>query len=189
MANKKRKCRHCKDYFPMEQGIKVPLGWFCCSQHAAKHSLDKVMSDRVKKAKREQKVARDSVRPIGYWMKKAQAAFNAYIRERDKGLPCISCGKPDDGSHQRHASHYRSTGACPALRFHELNVWASCSVCNNHLSGNLAAYRVKLMDMIGPVKVEWLEKDHEPKRYRREDYQAIEAEYKAKLKQIKQESE
>ena len=37
---------------------------------------------------------------------------------------------------------------------------------------------------IGLERVEWLEALHEPKRYRKEDYQAIEAEYKAKLKEL-----
>ena len=40
---------------------------------------------------------------------------------------------------------------------------------------------IKTADM-----VEWLEGPHEPKRYRKEDYQAIEAEYKAKLKALVQ---
>lgn len=90
-------------------------------------------------------------------LKFAQANFNRFIRLRDKGNPCISCGKPDDGTHQRHASHYRSVGACSSLRFNEINVWASCSVCNNHLSGNIGEYRKALIRKIGIDKVEWIE--------------------------------
>ena len=32
---------------------------------------------------------------MSHWTKKAQVAFNAYIRERDILEPCISCGKHD----------------------------------------------------------------------------------------------
>ena len=182
MTNSKRRCKQCLEYHPMKESIKVPAGWFCSRQHAAEFAIARSRKDKQRKAKADHRKAVMEVKPIGYWMKRAQSAFNAYIRERDKGLPCISCGKPDDGSHQRHASHYRSVGASPATRFHELNVWASCQVCNNHLSGNLVPYRAALIDKIGQVAVEWLEREHEAKRYRKEDYQAIEAEYKDKLK-------
>ena len=138
----------------------------------------------AKNAAKRDRERKMEVKPLSYWMKRAQAAVNAYIRARDAGQPCISCGRPDDGSHQRHASHYRSVGGHPELRFCELNIWASCSVCNNYLSGNLVPFRAALVAKIGLDKVEFLEGPHEPKRYRKEDYQAIETEYKAKLKEL-----
>jgi len=78
----------------------------------------------------------------------------------------------------------RSVGGHPELRFEEDNCHKQASYCNNYKSGNLAEYRIRLIDKIGLERVEWLEGPHEPKRYRREDYQAIEAEYKAKLKKL-----
>ena len=198
MANKKKRCKCCGDYGEAAEGVQTPKGWFIDYSHAIKHSIElsrKRTERLMAKAVRAQAVeARNSakrdrerrmeVKPLSYWMKRAQAAVNAYIRARDAGQPCISCGKPDDGSHQRHASHYRSVGGHPELRFCELNIWASCSVCNNYLSGNLVPFRAALVAKIGLDKVEFLEGPHEPKRYRKEDYQAIEAEYKAKLKEL-----
>ncbi len=198
MANKKKRCKCCGDYGEASEGVQTPSGWFIDYSHAIKHSIElsrkrqerlkakaaRARAVEVKNAAKRDRERRMEVKPLSYWMKRAQAAVNAYIRARDAGQPCISCGKPDDGSHQRHASHYRSVGGHPELRFCELNIWASCSVCNNYLSGNLVPFRAALIDKIGLDKVEFLEGPHEPKRYRKEDYQAIEAEYKAKLKEL-----
>lgn len=199
MANKKKRCKCCGDYGEAAEGVQAPSGWFIDYSHAIKHSIElsrkrterlRAKAVRAQAAEARNAAKRDrerkmEVKPLSYWMKRAQAAVNAYIRARDAGKPCISCGKPDDGSHQRHASHYRSVGGHPELRFCELNIWASCSVCNNYLSGNLVPFRAALVAKIGLDKVEFLEGPHEPKRYRKEDYQAIEAEYKAKLKDIR----
>ena len=198
MANKKKRCKCCGDYGEASEGVQTPSGWFIDYSHAIKHSIElsrkrterllakavRAQAAEAKNAAKRDRERRMEVKPLSYWMKRAQAAVNAYIRARDAGQPCISCGKPDDGSHQRHASHYRSVGGHPELRFCELNIWASCSVCNNYLSGNLVPFRASLIDKIGIDKVEFLEGPHEPKRYRKEDYQAIEAEYKAKLKEL-----
>jgi len=198
MANKKKRCKCCGDYGEASEGVQTPKGWFIDYSHAIKHSIElsrkrterlrakavRAQAEEAKNAAKRDRERRMAVKPLSYWMKRAQAAVNAYIRARDAGQPCISCGKPDDGSHQRHASHYRSVGGHPELRFCELNIWASCSVCNNYLSGNLVPFRAALIAKIGLDKVEFLEGPHEPKRYRKEDYQAIEAEYKAKLKEL-----
>ena len=44
--------------------------------------------------------------PVSYWIKQAQQAVNAFIRETpDRDLPCISCGTLT--SAQWDAGHYR----------------------------------------------------------------------------------
>lgn len=199
MANKLRKCRQCGERKPVDEGVITPIAFFCCmpcaveyarekSRKAVRRLIAKVDREVEAKAKEERKAERQrkiDVKPIGYWAKRSQDAFNAFIRARDEGLPCVSCGHPDDGSRQRHASHFRSVGASPSTRFMEINVHASCSICNNWLSGNIGQYKTELIRRIGQEGVDLLEGPHEPKRYRREDYQAIEAEYKAKLAELK----
>lgn len=182
--NSKRKCKHCREYHLIEGSIKTPSGWFCSREHAAEFAIEKSRAQKEKKQRAQAREARQAVKPIGYWMKRAQAAFNSYIRERDLHEPCVSCERYHEG--QYHAGHYRSTGAAPMLRFEELNCHKQCSACNNHMSGNLVKYRLNLISKIGFERVEWLEGPHEPKRYRKEDYQAIESEYKEKLKQLKE---
>lgn len=196
MANSARKCKHCSEYKPADSGVKTPVAWFCshvcaiefareraakaAARQAAKRKADN--SKVEKSAKSELRQRKMEVKPIGYWMKRAQSAFNAWVRARDAGQPCISCGRHHQG--QNHAGHYRPSGSNPELRFEPDNCHLQCAPCNSHLSGNLTAYRPALIAKIGLDRVEFLEGPHEPKRYRREDYQAIEAEYKAKLKKL-----
>ncbi|RSZ60026.1 recombination protein NinG [Massilia atriviolacea] len=117
-------------------------------------------------------------------LKDAQAAFNAFIRERDRDEPCISCGRHHDG--QWHAGHFRSVGAQPALRFDETNVHKQCAPCNNHLAGNIVEYRIRLIQKIGALRVELLETEHAPARYTIEDATRIKLIYRGKLKQLQQ---
>lgn len=203
MANSKRRCKYCADYHAAESGVKTPAAWFCCHAHAVEFAIaktEKARASQLAKARRERdgaaKQARQAnrqrkmdVKPLSYWMKRAQMAFNAFIRARDSGKPCISCGHPDDRSRQRHASHFRSVGACSSMRFHPDNVWAACSICNNHLSGNVANFKTKLIALLGPEKVEWIESQPKVRRWKREELEGIEEEYKAKLKALRMERE
>ena len=196
MANKKKRCKRCGEYLDVESGVQLPAGFFCSKEHAIEHGLeasrkrterlrDKAARAQAEEAKNAAKRDRErlmDVKPLSYWMKRAQAAFNAWVRARDAGQPCISCGRIHQG--QNHAGHYRPAGSNPELRFEPDNCHLQCAPCNSHLSGNLGKYRPALIAKIGLESVEWLEGPHEPKRYRKEDYQAIEAEYKAKLKEL-----
>ena len=183
MANSQRKCKHCQEYKPAADGIKTPAGWFCCHSCAIDFAREKSRKLASRKAAAQHRERKMEVKPLSYWMKRAQAAFNAWVRERDAGQPCISCGRHHQG--QYHAGHYRPAGSNPELRFEPDNCHLQCAPCNSHLSGNLTAYRPALIAKIGLARVEWLEGKHKPKRYRKEDYQAIEAEYKEKLKALR----
>ena len=134
---------------------------------------DKVHSKKKKELKDNDK---------SYRAKIAQQSFNAYIRVRDNDDPCISCQRHHTG--QYHAGHYRSVGAHPELRFEEYNNNKQCAPCNNHLSGNIADYRINLIKKIGLDKVEWLEGPHEPKKYTCAELKEIELLYKQKLKDL-----
>jgi len=80
---------------------------------------------------------------------KAQTVFNKWIRERDKGSPCISCGS----GIPTQAGHFYSAGHHNQLRFNEDNCHLQCVRCNMFLSGNLLNYRIGLIKKIGIVKV------------------------------------
>lgn len=131
----------------------------------------------------ETKTKREALKSRNDWLKEAQTEFNAFIRERDAADPCISCGRHHAG--QWHAGHFRSVGAQPALRFDETNVHKQCAPCNNHLSGNVIEYRLRLIKKIGQEAVALLEIEHEPAKYSIEDAQRIKSIYKAKTKALK----
>lgn len=72
-----------------------------------------------------------------------------YIRNRDAGNPCISCGKYTT----LQAGHFYSGGHYSALRFDEDNIHGQCLRCNYYLSGNLNNYRINLEKKIGAEKL------------------------------------
>lgn len=163
----------------------------CALAMAKDPKLQKVAAKAITKQAREDfKERREKLKTRREHMAEAQAAFNAYIRERDAGLPCISCdSNPSDhdlitGS-RWDAGHYRSVGACPELRFEPLNVHRQCVKCNRNLSGNAVEYRIRLVQRIGADQVEWLEGPHKPQRQTIEDLQAIKALYRQKLRDLK----
>lgn len=125
---------------------------------------------------------------IPVWKKKAQASFNAYIRERDRHQPCISCGKPPTNTESLggdwDCGHYRSVGACPELRFEPLNAHKQCKHCNSFLSGNIVEYRKGLIERIGQKKLDWVEGNHELKRYRVDELKQIDAHFKKLKKEL-----
>jgi len=136
------------------------------------------------KAKRlEKKQAREKLKTLSDYHKETQAVFNKFIRLRDHGLPCISCNR-DTGS-QRHAGHFKPVGGFPELRYNPDNVHSQCAHCNDWLSGNLALYRARLLEKIGPERLERLEGPQEPRQYRVEELKAIQTEYKAKIRELK----
>ena len=151
-----------------------------CAIRIAREKREKQRQKEERKSQHERRMA---IKPLSWWKAKAQAAFNSYVRERDKGAPCISCGRWHDG--QWHAGHFRSVGSHPELRFEEDNCHKQCSPCNAHKSGNISEYRPRLIAKIGIERVDSLEGPHPAAHYTREDCQRIEAEYKAKMKELK----
>lgn len=175
---RQKKCAHCREPFVPRTSLAVACSVDCAMAVAA---AVKVIAER-----KSDKVRKLALKSRQDWLREAQAAFNAFIRERDRAEPCISCGRFHDG--QWHAGHFRSVGAQPALRFDETNVHKQCAPCNNHLAGNVVEYRLRLVQKIGQSAVDLLELEHEPAKYSIADAQRIKAVYKAKLKQLQETS-
>ena len=133
--------------------------------------------------RKETKAKLEAIKTRSQWMKEAQTAVNAWIRERDKDQPCISCGRHHQG--QYHAGHYLSTGARPGLRFDPRNIWKQCQPCNTHLSGNLINYRINLIAKIGLEAVERLEGDHTTRKWSIDDLRAIRDTYRKDLRRLR----
>jgi hypothetical protein len=133
---------------------------------------------------RQHRIDKERVKTRGERLREAQSAFNAFVRERDKSEPCISCQRHHQG--QYHAGHYRTVGAAAHLRFDEANCHKQCAPCNNHLSGNLIAYRVNLVQKIGLQAVEALETNNATVKWSVEYINDIKATYKLMLKKQKQ---
>lgn len=173
----------CRELFnPQRMGQQV-CSPRCALATSGDHQ-DKARKEIAQRERKAIKAAKERLKSRADYLKEAQQAFNAWIRVRDAHLPCISCGRHHDG--QYHAGHYRTVGANPELRFEPLNVWKQCAPCNNHKSGDIVNYRIELVRRIGAAKVEWLEGQHEPKKYTIEQLQEIKAHYRALLRQMKE---
>jgi hypothetical protein len=176
------KCRHCRNPFTRERASQVACGADCALALAAK---ERVKLERA--AAREERTAdrakAEALKPIRKLLSEAQAHFNAYIRERDKDLPCVSCGRKHKGAHD--AGHYVSAAANPHLRFDEANVHKQCVPCNDHLSGNLIAYRRNLIERIGEQEVRRLETASAgPRKWTREELAQIKVTYSEKRRAL-----
>jgi len=79
-----------------------------------------------RKPPKEKKKVDKKLKTIPHLTKDAQQVFNKYIRTRDEGMVCISCGS--DKANQ--AGHWISVKQSSALRFHEWNVNLQCAGCN-----------------------------------------------------------
>ena len=119
---------------------------------------------------------------------KVQEKCNEYIRLRDAGKPCISCGKVTT----LQAGHYWPVGGYDGLRFDELNINGECAYCNAWDKAHLIGYRKNLIKKIGLESVEAL--DARAEDYRMNGYKFTRSElleiynyYCEKIKQLKSE--
>lgn len=114
--------------------------------------------------------------------KQTQTVVNAYVRERDKDLPCISCGKFT----KLEAGHYWNMGNNRALRYNLDNLNGQCVPCNRWGHGNLLEYRINLVKKIGADRVQWLDDHHKDNfKWTREELELKRAEIKNLMKLLK----
>lgn len=155
--------------------------------------MKKVKRDNAAKEAKEKadfKARREAIKTIPKLIAEAQHAFNAFIRARDAGKPCICCGEAlgeGDIGGAYDCGHYRSRGSASHLRFDERNAHAQRKQCNRYGGGRAVDYRIGLIGRIGLEAVEALEADNTPRKWLREDLIAIKATYKAKLKELEKE--
>jgi len=169
---RKKACKVCKEKFTPPNTLTRTCS-IKCAIADGKETQKKEYKAITRKARKK---LNDNDR--SYWLDKAQTACNAYIRERDKHLPCISCGTTNPNI-QYCAGHFKTRGGHPELRFHPMNIHKQCNkYCNMSLSGNIAEYRPRLIEKIGLSAVEWLEGAHKPQKPSIEDLREITEYYK-----------
>lgn len=180
------RCLNCKDKFIPKRFLEK----FCekeeCVNASVKYAIEKVRANKDKKWKAEKSVLRNELKTLGQYEADAKKSFQRYIRTRDTGLPCISCGTQN--AKEIHASHYFNANLYSGLIFDERNVNASCDYCNVYLSGNLIGYRKGLVERFGKEFVEQLESESNSKRnykYTKEELISIKKKYDSLIKKIK----
>lgn len=176
-------CKVCREKFEPRTPLQVACGWECAQAHGKKVTAQQ-KAKQQRTERQETKAKLIALEPLEYFLKKAERACNAYIRARDAGQGCISCGRHD--ADVWNAGHFISVGANRTLRFDEDNIHLQCArPCNKDKGGNIHEYRKGLLKKIGPERLARLDGWHEPVKMTREKAEGIERYYKDKLKQLK----
>jgi hypothetical protein len=172
VASPEAVCRACQKPFLRFRTTQAVCGPRCATKV--------VKADKRKEAE-ETRARRVALKSRRDWLEDAQKAVNAYVRARDRGIECVSCGTPWTDTAQ--AGHYLSRGARPELRFELDNIHGQCVRCNMHLSGNLLNYRIGLIARIGLERVEALEGPHPPAKWSVGELKTIRDAYRLLTKQ------
>lgn len=183
MATKLSKCKVCRQPYAKRSMTHKACGPDCALilVERDKERNRKREEARVRKECREQKIA---LKPLQYWLKRAQLAVNNYVRTRDEkaGYGCITCGSFDASEY--HAGHWISVGASSATRFDEQNIHRQCIQCNVFGGGKAQDYEARLPSRIGQAEVDRLKHAARSYKWTREECQEIEVKYKTKLKEV-----
>lgn len=167
------RCKHCKEKFDA-----VVFNQKYCFKD------DCVKAFNLSTWNKRKQVKKKDLLTVQDWLKLAQQAFNGFIRERDKGKPCISCLNPNPKKFN--AGHFYSSGGHKYLTFDESNVHGQCEHCNSFLSGNLHEYRKNIVDRIGVDELSRLDEEaHITAKYTVSELEKITIEYREKTKELK----
>jgi len=193
---KPKKCRACREPFVPWRFAQVACSPKCAVAVAEDNTR--------RKAAREKRRGLIALRPRREWVKIARDAFNAFIRERARYPPCISCdfyAEVETIGGTFDCGHFRTVGAAPHLRFDEANAHKQCKTCNSGVIRDgtrvlvahdperamtiRAAYRVRLIARIGFAEVDRLENDNAIRRHDVVGLQEIAKLYRAKLRELR----
>lgn len=174
-----KKCPECRDKFQPTRQMQP-----CCDKDACREAFAIRHAESTRKRRQMQRAKADRIagiedrkavkakletlKPLSKLAKEAEHWINRIARIRDKDMPCISCDRRHSWNGQWHASHYKSVGSNSALRFNLSNIHKACSICNNHLSGNIAGYARRLPDRIGMERFMFIENHPRERKYSRE---------------------
>lgn len=171
------RCKNCKEVFIPKQFNRK----YCTKDECNNLYFEFLKAQALKKWSKEKKVKKENLQTVQELLKLTQVVFNKYIRQRDKGQPCLMCLNPN--MKKVNACHFWSSGGHKNVSFDEDNVHSGCERCNNFLAGNLIPYRKNLIEKIGIDRYEDLEaKAHITRKFTRDELLAITKKYKYLLK-------
>ena len=172
-----KKCKNCKEVFkPMRSNLEK----YCSKPECIKVWVDTEKQKQWNKRKSEMK---KDLMSLQDYIKIAQTHFNHFIRLRDSGNDCISCGKKPL---KKNAGHFFNANNHYSVRFDERNVHLQCEHCNTFLSGHLIPYRENLISKIGQEEFDNLSSiAKETRNFTIDEVKEIADIYKKKVKEFK----
>lgn len=148
--NRLPKCKYHKVKFT----LKYPFQKFCLSDDECIKAFNEFVKAEKEKKKAKMQKAFEKAKQEDEHEKKRTASLkntktqvHAYIRNRDKGKPCISCGVKWNDTFQ--CGHHYKSETFETLRFNLDNLNGQCRRCNLHLDGAFDNYALNLPKRIG----------------------------------------
>ena len=134
------RCKHCKEKFIARKFLQK----FCMEKdECIKAFLSEI---KATKWKADKAVLKDKLKTLGQYEGEAKIAFQRWIRFRDLGKPCISCGKV---TNEMDAGHFKKAEIYSGVIFNENNCHSQCRKCNRFQNGNELNYRLGLIKRYG----------------------------------------
>jgi hypothetical protein len=174
-----KSCEGCGNDFMQTRSMQFVCSMMCASKLVRRARTQETMQTRIRK---------EAMKSLRELLADAQVAFNAFIRARDAGKPCICCGKPFEPNKpggSMDAGHYLSRGASPQHRFNENNVFGQRKNCNRPGGASRDAFRAGVLARIGQDALEALERDNRVHKWTADELRSIRATYRAKRKELR----
>ena len=172
------KCLNCKKKFTPQRSNQSVCSYQCSIAYLKKKKREKIKKE-AQSWKAKKRVLKEQTKTYTQRLNEARKVFQKWIRERDKNLPCISCGTTSTNLWD--AGHYLKAELYSGLIFNEYNVHKQCRKCNRYLGGNELNYRKGLHNKIGIDKLRSLENSKNNfrlKKYTDEELRDIKRKYK-----------
>ncbi len=157
----RRRCSQCKEWFYPSFNLASNICSPKCQAsynhaHPIKRTPIKVNPGKAKAP------AKPKEKSLGQYEIEAKNEFQKWVRMRDHGKWCISCGKTVN---YPHGGHFLKAELYSGLIFHPDNCHSQCKQCNIDLDGNLENYRIGLIERIGFDRANWIELNKDRLRF------------------------
>lgn len=174
---RKKKCVVCHESFTPQQSTLQK----CCSVTCA-ITYSKLKTAANQSGLNKLRNEKETIEKLSAVIEYTTTMVHKYVRERDKGKPCISCGRDWDSSFQ--AGHRFDKKQYNKIRFDLSNIHGQCPKCNQYDAGNYNAYHIRLPKRIGDEAYKKLEKRAEialriPWTFTRHELKLIQEEIKS----------
>ena len=166
MTKKPIHCKHCESdyhYSSMCPSIRKSIKRVAIKNTTAKTKVVKLSRSKL--------------------VKQLDSVFSLYIRQRDNGNGCITCGDKKPVKEMQNC-HFFTRGRLPT-RWDETNCHSGCYRCNVLLKGNYIVYTIKMIDKYDREYVDQLElKSRSNVKITTMQIREMIDEYKSKLKDM-----
>jgi len=178
---RKKRCKECNKLFTPYNSLQKVCSPGCAISYTKKKKANdiKLINGLIEDKKQQRKLQSH--------LNITKTLVHRYVRQRDYGKPCISCGTPykDDFD----AGHFYPAGKFTSLKFDLDNIHAQCIQCNRYKEGEFEMYSLKLPSRIGKQRYQELVKRADMsiktvKKWNRDELKIIIKYVKEKIKNL-----